>query len=100
MEGGLYAFHVASGFSRFDDTLFGTDISASSSLGTSGSFAVGGGANLINALGGATQIGFFGETPVGQQSGGSATAGGSYGATEQTMLQKAYDCLRAVGFLS
>lgn len=45
-------------------------------------------------------IGFFGTTPVVQQAGGAATAGGTYGATEQTMLQAAYDALRAYGLLT
>lgn len=47
--------------------------------------------------GGARQIGFFGATPVGQQTMGSATAGGTYGATEQTMLQAVYDAVRNIG---
>ncbi|MBI3909681.1 MAG: hypothetical protein HY320_01950 [Armatimonadetes bacterium] len=46
------------------------------------------------------KIGFLGATPAVQQTGGAATAGGTYGATEQSMLQKAYDCLRTFGFLS
>lgn len=45
-------------------------------------------------------VGFFGTTPVGQQTGGAATAGGTYGATEQSMLQAAYDALRAYGLLT
>lgn len=45
-------------------------------------------------------IGFFAKTPAAQQTGGSATASGTYGATEQGMLQKAYDCLRTFGLLS
>lgn len=47
-----------------------------------------------------TLIGMFGATPVGQQAGGAATASGTYGSTEQTMLQKVYDSLRAFGLLS
>ncbi|MFO0851671.1 MAG: hypothetical protein U0871_24375 [Gemmataceae bacterium] len=47
-----------------------------------------------------TGIGFLGATPAAQQTGGAATAGGTYGATEQSMLQKAYDCLRTFGLLS
>jgi hypothetical protein len=46
------------------------------------------------------KIGFLNATPASQQTGGAATAGGTYGATEQGMLQKAYDCLRTFGFLS
>jgi hypothetical protein len=46
-------------------------------------------------------IGFFGTTPVAQQaSSGAATAGGTYTATEQAMLQEAYDALRAYGLLT
>lgn len=45
-------------------------------------------------------LGFLGKTPAAQQTGGAATAGGTYGATEQGMLQKAYDCLRTFGLLS
>jgi len=47
-----------------------------------------------------TGIGFLGKTPAAQQAGGAATAGGTYGATEQGMLQKAYDALRTFGLLS
>ena len=46
-------------------------------------------------------LGFFGTSPVAQQSSsGPQTAGGTYGATEQTMLQEVYDALRAYGLLS
>jgi hypothetical protein len=45
-------------------------------------------------------VGFFGTTPVGQQTGGPATAGSTYGSTEQAMLQKAYACLQTFGLLS
>lgn len=41
--------------------------------------------------------GFF-STSHGQFAYGAATAGGTYGATEQTMLQRAWDILRAFGF--
>jgi len=44
------------------------------------------------------KLGFYGATPVVQRTFGAATAGGSYGATEQTMLQKCYDALRTLGF--
>lgn len=46
------------------------------------------------------KLGFFNATPVVQQTGGVATAGGTYTATEQGMIQTAYDCLRTLGFLS
>ena len=53
-------------------------------------------------IGGATNqaLGFLGKTPAVQQTGGAATASGTYGATEQSMLQKAYDALRTFGLLS
>lgn len=47
-----------------------------------------------------TGVGFFGAAPVAQQTGGAATAGGTYGATEQTMLQRVYDALRNLGLIS
>lgn len=43
--------------------------------------------------------GVFG-TNAAQQAGGAATATALYTATEQVMLQKAYDCLRTFGFLT
>lgn len=46
-------------------------------------------------------IGFFSTSPVAQQaSSGAATAGGTYTATEQTMIQEMYDALRAYGLLT
>lgn len=45
-------------------------------------------------------LGFLGATPAAQQTGGSATASGSYGSTEQGMLNAAYAALRTFGFLS
>jgi hypothetical protein len=47
---------------------------------------------------GATQkLGFYGATPVTQPTMGAATAGGLYGSNEQSMLQAAYNALRALG---
>ena len=46
------------------------------------------------------KLGFFNATPVVQQTGGVATAGALYTATEQTMLQTVYNALRTFGFLS
>jgi hypothetical protein len=43
------------------------------------------------------KIGFFGKTPVVQQTMGSATATSSYGTNEQTMLQAVYNAVRALG---
>lgn len=45
-------------------------------------------------------IGFFGTTEAPQQTGGAATAGATYTATEQTMLQVVYDALRTYGLLT
>lgn len=42
----------------------------------------------------------LGATRAAQQTGGAATAGATYGSTEQTMLQKVYDMARTFGFLS
>jgi hypothetical protein len=46
------------------------------------------------------QIRFFANAPVGQQEGGDATASGTYGGTEQEMLNAAYSALRAYGLLT
>jgi hypothetical protein len=46
-------------------------------------------------------LGFFGATAVAQQaSSGPQTAGGTYTATEQTMIQEMYNALRAYGLLT
>lgn len=45
-------------------------------------------------------VGFFGVTLVGQQTGGSATAGATWTATEKNMLNAAYSALRAYGLLT
>ena len=42
-------------------------------------------------------LGFFGVTPVERQTLGAATAGATYTATEQGMLQRVYDALRNYG---
>jgi hypothetical protein len=46
------------------------------------------------------KIGFYGATPVVQQTGGSATASSSWTSTEQGMLNRAYSALRTLGLLS
>ncbi|MDE2101004.1 MAG: hypothetical protein KGL39_27405 [Patescibacteria group bacterium] len=43
------------------------------------------------------KLGFFGATPVVQPTVGAATAGSSYTATEQAMLQAVYDAVRTLG---
>jgi hypothetical protein len=46
-------------------------------------------------------LGFFGVTPIGQQtSSGATTAPAVYNATAQTMLQQVYNAMRAYGLLS
>lgn len=47
-----------------------------------------------------TGISFFGGLTVAQQTGGAATAGAVYTATEQGMLDRAYQALRAYGLLT
>lgn len=44
-------------------------------------------------------IEFAGIGPTAPQTGAAQTADVTYGATEQDMLQKCYDCLRAFGLL-
>lgn len=46
------------------------------------------------------KIGFYGATPVAQQTGGAATAGASYTATEEGMINRMYSALRALGLIS
>jgi hypothetical protein len=43
------------------------------------------------------KLGFFGKTPIVQPTMGSATAGGTYTATEQSMLQAVYNAVRNLG---
>jgi hypothetical protein len=58
-------------------------------LGTTTGLKIGGGAS--------EKLGFFGKTPIVRPTMGSATAGGSYTATEQGMLQAVYDAVRSLG---
>lgn len=66
--------------------------------GTSNSFMFG--INSVTLHMGQNIIGFLGATPAAQQTGGAATAGLLYTATEQGMLQKTYNALRTFGFLT
>lgn len=52
------------------------------------------------ANGSAAAIGFLGAAPAVQQTGGAQTATGTWTATEQAMLQAAYDALRTFGLLT
>ena len=54
---------------------------------------------ICTTLGGGS-VGFFGVGAVGQQTGGAATAGVLYTATEQGMINAMYAALRAYGLLS
>ncbi len=54
----------------------------------------------MEASGSAPMIGFLGAAAAIRQTGGAVTAGGTYTATEQGMLQKAYDALRTFGLLT
>jgi hypothetical protein len=47
-----------------------------------------------------TGIGFFNATPVAQQTGGAATAGGTYTGVEQTMLNRVYTAMRNFGLIT
>lgn len=46
------------------------------------------------------KIGFYGATPVSQQTGGAATAAATYSTNEQGMVNRMYTALRALGLLS
>lgn len=54
----------------------------------------------VEASGSAPMIGMLGATAAIRQTGGAATATIAYTATEQTMLQVAYNCLRTFGLLT
>lgn len=54
----------------------------------------------IRGNGSAAAIGFLGAAPAVQQTGGAQTATGTWTATEQAMLQAAYDALRTFGLLT
>lgn len=43
------------------------------------------------------KLGFFGKTPIVQPTVGAATAGGTYTATEQAMLQAVFNAVRTLG---
>jgi hypothetical protein len=52
-------------------------------------------------VGGATdKVAFFAVAPVARQTGGAATAGGSYTATEQGMINRMYSAMRNYGLLT
>jgi hypothetical protein len=71
------------------------DVCGSVLDGTNWSFGTTTGTQIGTAT--SQKIGFFGKTPIVQPTMGSATAGGTYTATEQGMLQAAYNALRNLG---
>ena len=77
----------------------GIDVSGSSTLQQ---ILIAGSAGTAISANGNTGpvLGFFSASPLGQQTGGAATAGGTYTATEQGMLNRAYAALRAYGLLT
>jgi hypothetical protein len=54
----------------------------------------------IQSSGSASMIGFLGAAAAIRQTGGALTAAATYGANEQSMLNKAYTCLQTFGLLT
>ena len=52
------------------------------------------------SLGADATLSFFNTSLASQQTGGAATASGTYGGTEQSMLNKVYSAMRAYGLLT
>lgn len=109
----LYGFKMDLPFGDPGTTTWGVYISPTVTNWMSTSLKIGGTAGVSDTAGAGLaldvegnvmfdgDIGFFATTPVSQQpSSGAVTAGAVYTATEQTMLQEAYDALRAYGLLS
>jgi hypothetical protein len=57
-------------------------------------------ANKVVEVNGTSRLGFFGAATVTQQVGGAKTAGATYTANEQTMLNAVYTALRNYGLLT
>lgn len=94
---GQWAIWVDSGGIRTDSLLAASNVSAPliAVSGTGGSiFSARSDSTLGNLLA------FFGVAGAGQQTGGAATAGGAYTATEQGMINRIYTALRTYGLLS
>lgn len=99
-EWGIYVSPDIDNWLKGSLRIGGTTISDDQTA-TGNKLHVDGNSFLDGALESTGNVGFFGVTPVVQQtSSGAATAGGTYTATEQAMLQEAYDALRAYGLLS
>lgn len=58
------------------------------------------GPDLATQFSADTLVGLFGVAPVGQQAGGAATAGATYTATEQGMINRMYTALRNLGAMT
>lgn len=95
---GIYALGVAGGAGNF---LTGTAAGDGVLLSlTSGKALHIGGTTKVVTVTTANTLGFFAVTPAAQQTGAAATAGATYGATEQAMLQTAYNVLRTFGLMA
>lgn len=94
-----YALFVTNGDAFFDT---GNSVStynfAVRSAATIADLSIPAGGAVMHAT--STAIGFFASSPSAQVVAGAASAGVTYGATERTMLQTAYDTLRTFGFMS
>ncbi len=90
-----------SSFERFDLEWVGNECHLWTSKGPAGGLGrdlvLGADATEVIRMATGQKLGFFGAAPVAQPVLGPQTAGGTYGATEQTMLQTVYDALRALG---
>lgn len=94
-----YAMFVTNGDAFFDT---GNSVSTYNfsvrSAATIADLSIPAGGAVMHAT--STAIGFFASSPSAQVVAGAASAGVTYGATERTMLQTAYDTLRTFGFMS
>jgi len=69
----------------------------SASIADGGNVAVGTGTGTRIGTATGQKLGFYGATPVAQQTMGALTAGGSYSSNEQTMLQTLWNVMRSLG---
>lgn len=96
-----YAIYVASGGVQFNGVLGVTGNFQCNSTATAHVLSVAGsGGTVMAADGDATTVAFYGVTAVARQTGGSATAGTAYTATEQGMINRMYTALRNYGLLT
>lgn len=95
MGGSSWAAYIAAGGMHV-----GGSFEATGAVTSASSIVQGTGGTAFHADGDLMNIGFFGVPPQVQQTGGAASAGAIYTATEQGMLQRAYTALRNYGLLS